>query len=193
MTMTKTYIQRTAASALLVGLALFAGCKAGKPGSIEGGVMKEIKQNVTIGGKDVKNPIAKSDEAIKEGAEHFQHHCQICHGLDGHNTGVPFAEKMDPPVADLGSKDVQDYTDGQLHWIIENGIGPSGMPGWKGIVEDDEMWKMVWFIRNLPAKGSLGAPAVFNEEAEEHESMTHGGAAKPHTHTHPPGTPPHKD
>src|SRR5436190_7094535 len=98
----------------LAFLSLLAACKASKPGSIEGGVMKEIKQNVTIGGKDWKNPVTKSDAAIKDGAEHFQHHCQICHGLDGHNTGVPFAEKMDPPVADLGSKDVQGYTDGQL-------------------------------------------------------------------------------
>ena len=184
-------MKRSAALISLFALTLLVACKAGKPGSLEGGVMKEIKQNVTIGGKDRKNPVPKSDAAIKEGAEHFQHHCQICHGLDGHNTGVPFAEKMDPPVADLGSKDVQGYADGQLKWIIENGIGPSGMPGWKGIVEDDEMWKMVWYIRNLPAAGSLGAPAIFKEEAEEHEHMESGGAKKPHTHA--PGTPPHKD
>jgi mono/diheme cytochrome c family protein len=179
-------------ASLLLPLVLLA-CKAGQPGSIEGGVIKEIKQNVTIGGKDWKNPVPKSDEAIKEGAGHFQHHCQICHGLDGHNTGVPFAEKMDPPVADLGSKDVQEYSDGQLKWIIENGIGPSGMPGWKGILDDDEMWKMVHYIRNLPAKGSLGVPDVFKEESEEHEHMMQGepGGKKPHTHA--PGTPPHKD
>src|SRR4051812_20116153 len=162
-------------AALLLPLILLA-CKASTPGSIEGGVMKQIKQNVTIGGKDVKNPIAKSDAAIKEGAGHFQHHCQICHGLDGHNTGVPFAEKMDPPVPDLGSKDVQDYTDGQLKWIMENGIGPSGMPGWKGILEDEEMWNMVHYIRNLPAKGSLGAPDIYKEESEEHEKMQGAGA-----------------
>jgi len=182
--------------ASLLALALLA-CKAGSPGSIESGVMKELKQNVTIGGKDWKNPVAKSDAAIKEGAEHFQHHCQICHGLDGHNTGVPFAEKMDPPVADLGSKDVQGYTDGQLKWIIENGIGPSGMPGWKEILEDDEMWKMVWYIRNLPEKGSLGAPEIFKEDAAAHEKLERGeqpgGKAAPHTHTHAAGTPPHKD
>src|SRR3954465_14452858 len=101
----------TRLAALLLPLILLA-CKASTPGSLEGGVMKEIKQNVTIGGKDVKNPVAKSDAAIKEGAEHFQHHCQISHGLAGHNPGGPFAEKRDPPVADLGAKDIQDYTDG---------------------------------------------------------------------------------
>ena len=166
-----------------------AGCKAGKPGKIETKVMDGIKRNITVGGKDWKNPIPYTPEAAKEGEEHFQHHCQICHGLDGQATGVPFATKMDPPVADLASLDVQEYTDGQLKWIIENGIQPSGMPGWKGIVEDDEMWKMVHFMRHLPAKGSLGAPPIFKEEEEEHHAMEHGehGKTTPGTHEHTHG------
>lgn len=176
-------------SGLILAVSL-AGCKAGKPGGLERSVITGIKHEVTIGGKDWKNPVPDTADAQKEGAEHFQHHCQICHGLDGQNSGVPFALKMSPPVADLASKDVQEYSDGQLKWIIENGIGPSGMPGWKGILEDDEMWKMVRYIRHLPAKGSLGTPAVFKEEAEQHEEMEHEhGApqkkdeAKPHTHS----------
>src|SRR3954462_4387993 len=158
------------------------GCQVSKPGSIESSVAKTIKSKVTIGGKDDKNPIAYSPDAAKEGGEHFQHHCQICHGLDGQNPGVPFAEQMSPPVADLASKDVQEYTDGQLHWIIQNGIGPSGMPAWKGILQADEMWKIVHYIRHLPPKGSLGAPAIFKEEEEEHKEMENG--AKPHEHHH---------
>ena len=175
----------------LAALAIVAmcGCKAGTPSKAENAVTNEVKHEATIGGKDVKNPIAYTPDAAKEGGEHFQHHCQICHGLDGQNTGVPFATKMDPPVADLSVKDVQDYTDGQLKWIIENGIKPSGMPGWKGILEEEEMWNIVHYIRHLPPKGSLGAPAIFKEEEEEHEHM-HGAAAhdhhdaKPHTHKH---------
>jgi mono/diheme cytochrome c family protein len=168
----------------LICVAAMAGCKAGEPGKVEKSVVTGIKHEMTIGGKNDKNPVPDTPEAAKEGGEHFQHHCQICHGLDGRNTGVPFAAKMSPPVADLSTKDVQDYADGQLKWIIENGIGPSGMPGWKGILEDDEMWKIVHYIRHLPPKGSLGAPAVYKEEAEEHEQMKHD-ESKPHTHTHP--------
>jgi mono/diheme cytochrome c family protein len=177
------------ALAALAIVAAISGCKAGSPSKAENKVISEMKHEVTIGGKDVKNPIPYTPDAAKEGGEHFQHHCQICHGLDGQNTGVPFAAKMDPPVADLSTKDIQDYTDGQLKWIIENGIKPSGMPGWKGILEDDEMWKIVHYIRHLPAKGSLGAPGIFKEEAEEHEHM-HGAAAHDHkdaktpTHKH---------
>ena len=175
---------KTVYAAAFIAVIAMAGCKVGKPGKVESTVMGEIKRNVTIGGKDWKNPVPYTEDAVKEGAGHFQHHCQICHGLDGQNTGVPFASKMSPPVADLSSKDVQEYKDGQLKWIIENGIGPSGMPGWKGIVDDDEMWKMVHFIRHLPAKGSAGTPSIFKEETEEHEHMNHDQGKQPTEHKH---------
>ncbi|HKD78255.1 MAG TPA: cytochrome c [Candidatus Angelobacter sp.] len=171
----------------LTGILALLGCKASAPSKVESTVANEVKHEVTVGGKDVKNPIPYSADAVKEGEEHFGHHCGICHGLDGQATGVPFASKMQPPVPDLTSKDVQDYADGQLKWIIENGIGPSGMPGWKGELSDEEMWNVVHFLRHLPAKGSLGIPAIYKEEAEEHEHAEHEHgqpAATPHTHKH---------
>ena len=152
----------------LSALLLFAGCKASAPGGVETKIVTEVKQHVTIGGKDWKNPIEDNAISRQEGQEHFGHHCQICHGLDGQNTGVPFAEKMDPPVPPLNIPDVQEYSDGQLKWIIENGIAPSGMPGWKGILSDDEMWNIVNYLRHLPDKGSLGVPPVYRETEEEH-------------------------
>jgi mono/diheme cytochrome c family protein len=178
------------AAALLTCLlvAVLPGCKASAPGTVESDAAIALKK-ITIGGKDRQNPVRDNDQAVKTGAEHFQHHCQVCHGLDGHNTGVPFAQKMSPPVLDLGEKDVQQYTDGQLKWIIENGIRFTGMPGWKGILDDDEMWNIVRFIRHLPAKGSLGAPQVYAEGEEQHEAAEKGAAsgaqqAKPHPDAH---------
>src|SRR5215470_12282168 len=101
---------KTATMILVLAFILsLGGCKAGIPSNAERSVMKEIKHEMTIGGKDVANPVAYTPQAAKEGGEHFQHHCQICHGLDGQNTGVPFANKMAPPVADLSTKDVQEY------------------------------------------------------------------------------------
>jgi hypothetical protein len=64
-------------------------CQAKEPGSFEGKIAQQAKE-VTIGGKDWTNPTADDLASVKEGAEHFQHHCEICHGLDGQNTGVPF-------------------------------------------------------------------------------------------------------
>ncbi len=120
----------------------------------------------------VGDATAEVARSVKEGADHFQHHCQICHGLDGQNSGVPIALRTSPPVADLASSRVQKYTDGQLKWIIDNGIRFSGMPRWKGILSDEEAWNIIRYIRHLPPKRSLGAPKVFQEAEEEHE---HGG------------------
>jgi len=148
---------------LVVSAAAFVviGCQVSKPGSVESSVAKTIKTKMTVGGKDDKNPIAYSPDAAKEGGEHFQHHCQICHGLDGQNTGVPFAGRLSPPVPELISPAVQAYRDGQLKWVIDNGIFPSGMPASKGTLSDEEIWQIVHYIRHLPARGSLGDPVVY--------------------------------
>src|ERR1051325_10244157 len=102
---------------IILATATLISCRASAPGSAEARLVGEVKKQ-TIGGKNISNPLPDTPETQKTGAEHFQHHCQICHGLDGHNTDVPFAAQMSPPVADLGDKSVQDYTDGQLKWII---------------------------------------------------------------------------
>jgi S-disulfanyl-L-cysteine oxidoreductase SoxD len=161
----------TAWNLLLVGSLLLVGCRVNKPGKLESEMAKEVKHKITVGGKDDLNPVPATEANIAEGREHFGHHCGVCHGLDGEATGVPFADKMSPPVPSLSSKDVQDYKDGQLKWIIENGINPSGMPAWKGTLSDEEMWKVVDFLRHLPPKGSLGIPDVYREEEKEHEHM----------------------
>ena len=56
---------------------------------------------------------------------------------------------------------VQGYSDGQLKWVIDNGIFPSGMPASKGILNDAEIWQIVVYLRHLPPKGSLGEPGVY--------------------------------
>ena len=142
-------------------------CKANPPSRLEKKIVQESK-DLVIGGKDWHNPVPDDGSSIKRGAEHFQHHCQVCHGLDGHTTGVPFAQSVSPPVPDLGAADIQKYTDGQLKWVIQNGIRMSGMPGWNGLLDENEMWQMVRYIRHLPSRGSLGVPDVFVHEAEQH-------------------------
>src|SRR5260370_17367669 len=116
-------------SLLMVFCILFlTAWKVSKPGDMESSIMKNVERTVTIGDKDKKNPIASSPDAIKEGGEHFQHHCQICHGLDGHATGVPFAAQMSPPVPDLGAKHPQQSTHTHLPCIVLNNISPPRLP-----------------------------------------------------------------
>ena len=119
------------------------------------------KHNILVHNKTQHNPVKDSGETIADGKEAFSHYCVACHGLDGQNTGVPFADRMSPPVPSLASKEVQAYSDGQLKWIVDNGIWPSGMPGSKGILSDDEIWSIVVYMRHLPPAGSLGEPDMY--------------------------------
>jgi hypothetical protein len=36
------------------------------------------------------------------------------------------------------------------------------MPGASGILNDEEMWRIVLYIRHLPPAGSLGDPASYS-------------------------------
>jgi mono/diheme cytochrome c family protein len=144
-------------------LTLFVGCQARQPGRAETVVMTAIKRNVTVRGKRDTNPFPEKQENIQAGRDNFSHYCAACHGLDGQNTGVPFAEAMSPPVPALNSAEVQSYSDGQLKSVIENGLFPSGMPASKGILNEDEIWQIVVYLRHLPPKGSLGEPKMYGE------------------------------
>ncbi len=142
-------------------LLLLTGCEVREPGRFETALASEVKQKITVRGKGDINPLPATLENIRAGRKNFSNYCLVCHGLDGQNTGVPFADRMSPPVPMLTSPTVQSYSDGQLKWVIDRGIFPSGMPASKGILNDDEIWQIVIYLRHLPQKGSLGEPAVY--------------------------------
>ena len=125
--------------------------------------MTHAKHDIFVRNKQEKNPLPATPENIAAGKEAFSHYCIACHGADGQNTGVPFADRLSPPVPSLASLGVQSYSDGQLKWVIDNGIAPSGMPASRGILSDDEIWSTVLYIRNLPPAGSLGDPSFYDQ------------------------------
>ncbi|WP_263378041.1 c-type cytochrome [Granulicella paludicola] len=152
----------SAGTVVLLSTLALAGCRATPPSPTETKVAYWAKHHVTVGGKKDVNPIKATEENIEEGKGLFASECMVCHGLDGQNTGVPFAATMSPQVPSLASPEVQAYTDGQLNSIIKNGIYPSGMPGFSGDFGDRDMWEMVLYLRHLPKAGSLGVPKVYS-------------------------------
>ena len=147
--------------AALSFLLFLAGCQVSTPGAVKTKLIQGAKRHLTVGGRNDVNPLNSTVKNISAGKDNFGAYCMVCHGLDGQNSGVPFADKMDPPVPPLTSESVQAYTDGQLHWIIQNGISPSGMPASKEIFHDEEIWQLVLYVRHLPPKGSVGEPQVY--------------------------------
>jgi hypothetical protein len=111
-------MHRTAQAALFCALLPFglipvAGCKVSKPGALERKTVVAIKHHITVGNKSEKNPQSYTPQNLADGKEAFGHYCIACHGVDGQNTGVPFADRTSPPIPSLASTEVQGYTDGQ--------------------------------------------------------------------------------
>lgn len=71
--------------------------------------------------------------------------------------------------------------------LIDNGIFPSGMPASKGILNDEEIWQIVVYLRHRPPKGSLGEPAVM---AARDASRLLSRARRPHQKKNCPQTHP---
>ncbi|MGA7907337.1 MAG: cytochrome c [Candidatus Sulfotelmatobacter sp.] len=153
--------QRGVTVLVAAALLVCSACKGRTPGRIETRLVQSVERHITIGGRSDVNPFPASEENIHAGQKNFAAYCMVCHGLDGQNTGVPFADKMAPPVPALDAPAIQAYSDGQLHWIIRNGIFPSGMPASRQMFRDQEIWQLVLYLRHLPPKGSLGEPAVY--------------------------------
>jgi mono/diheme cytochrome c family protein len=112
--------------------------------------MNWMKRKMLVGNKAEIHPLKEDAAGVADEKEAFSHDCAGCHGLDGQNARVPFADRMSPPVPSLVGNDLQAFTDGQLKWIIDYGIWPSGMPGSKGILSADEIWAIVLYLRHLP-------------------------------------------
>lgn len=98
------------------------------------------------------NPVLASAEDLRDARLHYADHCAICHGNDGSGKAM-MGEGLYPKPPDLRLPATQNLTDGELFWIIENGIRFTGMPGFSnggdhGGVQDS--WKLVHFIRHLP-------------------------------------------
>ena len=99
-----------------------------------------------------QNPLLVSPEDLRDARLHFADHCAICHGNDGGGQTM-IGGGLYPKPPDLRLPETQNLTDGELFWIIENGVRFTGMPafsnsgGHGGMLES---WKLVHFIRHVP-------------------------------------------
>jgi mono/diheme cytochrome c family protein len=99
--------------------------------------------------KTLQNPVHLSPDVERAAMAHFADHCSICHANNGSGQTM-FGQGMYPKPPDLRLTRTQGMTDGELFYIVENGIRMSGMPAFGGEGTADDSWKLVHFIRHLP-------------------------------------------
>ena len=110
--------------------------------------------SVPEGERTVKNPVAGSPESLQQGRELFVTQCAACHGIDGSGK-TQVGLNLYPRVPDLRAASTQKLSDGEIHYIIENGVQLTGMPAWGSAHQESsgDSWKLVAFIRSLRPLG----------------------------------------
>jgi mono/diheme cytochrome c family protein len=96
-----------------------------------------------------QNPFAGSAEAVQAGLVHYKEMCVTCHGAPGVDPSE-IGEGLNPPAPDLTLAGVQGRTDGELFWLVQNGIRMTGMPAFGPTHKDEDVWRIVAFVRHLP-------------------------------------------
>ncbi len=101
--------------------------------------------------RDLKNPVQSDPQVIKDGMAHFADHCATCHANDG-SGDTAVGRGLYPRAPDMRLIQTQSLTDGELFYIIEEGIRFTGMPGWSTGTPDGARgsWALVHFVRRLP-------------------------------------------
>lgn len=146
--------------------------------------------------RTTKNPVPLTPEVIAKAMAHFADHCAICHGNDGRGQ-TPIGRNLYPKAPDMTLVETQSLSDGELFYIIHNGVRLTGMPAWGGDDpgSDLDSWKLVHFIRHLPkiTAAELEEMRALNpktrEELEEEEKIrnflgSEGSLPAGREHTH---------
>jgi mono/diheme cytochrome c family protein len=131
------------------------------------------------------NPVKPSPEVLSEAMAHYADHCATCHANDG-SGNTEMGRGLYPRAPDMRSAATQRLTDGELFYVIENGIRFTGMPAWGTRSPGNEAatWALVHFIRRLPRLGddelqrmkdlNPRSPEEIRQELEEERFLNQG-------------------
>jgi mono/diheme cytochrome c family protein len=126
-----------------------------EPGAIETMIARRVRAfAVPDDIKALPNPLPANDENVRAGMEHFAKYCAMCHGNDGSGQKSAIGRGLFPKPPDMRANTTQRMTDGELFYIIENGVRFTGMPAFgDGNVDGPAAglaWQLVHFVRRLP-------------------------------------------
>ena len=108
--------------------------------------------------RERRNPIVRSDLALRNAQVLWQKHCLSCHGASGHGDGpnarLHEQRKGHAPRNLTNPKVQENLTDGDIFWRITKGIIEEGnsviMPRYEDkIPSETERWQLVLYVREL--------------------------------------------
>lgn len=115
----------------------------------------------------VPNPIAATDESMEAGEQIFATNCTVCHGQSGRGDG-PGAAGLEKPPANLTEAHVQELSDGALFYIVSHGRPDTPMPAWNNILNEEQRWQVVNYLRTFKEGEHHEEEAEHHEEEGEH-------------------------
>jgi mono/diheme cytochrome c family protein len=158
-----------------------------EPSRIESALARRLRaMSVPRAARETKSPFPATPEILQESSRHFADHCASCHANDGSGNSE-MGRNLYPRSPDMRLPATQQLTDGELYYIIHNGVRWTGMPAWGASDDDPDSWKLVLFIRHLPslAPVELHAMELYNpqsaserEEKEEEQKFLNGDSPK---------------
>ena len=141
-------------AAIVVGVLLLRGGIGSRtqPGRFETTVARALRSAaIPRESRRATSPVPATAEAIEDGLSHFADHCASCHGNDGSGQ-TEMGRGLYPNAPDMRQAATQNLSDGELFYIIENGVRFTGMPAWGDGSQESATasWNLVHFIRRLP-------------------------------------------
>jgi len=122
------------------------------------------------------NPLAIRGDLESARAE-YREHCAACHGLDGGGRNR-FEADFYPPVVKLTSDEVQKLSDGEIYFIIANGICATAMPAFGRDHSREDIWNAVLWVRHLshmtPEERAAIEKQMWGGTNEHEKTMGHG-------------------
>jgi len=131
-----------------VRLGLFDPRADKEVGSLESKLaMPSLDAAVERRAEDAKNPLQPTEATLDAGARIYQANCASCHG-DIHRTHGALAASLYPRAPQF-LEDAPDMPENQNYYIIEHGIRLTGMPAWKQVLSQQEMWQVTTLLSHL--------------------------------------------
>ncbi len=117
-------------------------------GALEKNVaMPSLDASVDRRAPDIKNPLQPTDANLAAGMKIYQTNCASCHGDIRQPRGI-FAETLYPRPPQF-VLDAPDMPENQNFYIIEHGVRLSGMPAWKQVLNDQQIWQVTTFLSHM--------------------------------------------